>query len=60
MCSFSHDLMTRSQTVLAPAIYFIALKTLEQVNRNFVPEELLQSISRLTNVSEEEILAVGR
>lgn len=37
MCSFSHELIARPSVILACAIYFIALKTLEQVNSNFVP-----------------------
>jgi cyclin B len=45
---------------LASAIYFIALKTLEQVNKSLCPEDLLPDISAFTGASEEEILSVGR
>ncbi len=37
MCVFNHELIGRSITLLAPAVYFIALKTLEQVNKAFAP-----------------------
>ena len=37
MSTFNHDLITRPNPVLAAAIYFIGLKTLEQVNKSFVP-----------------------
>jgi hypothetical protein len=50
-------------TILASsAIYFIALKTLEQVYKNFVPEELLAStISRISgDVVRKIFWAVGR
>lgn len=60
MCTFNHDLITKDNNVLASAIYFIALKTLEQVHKNFVPEELLSTISKISHVSEEDILTVGR
>lgn len=53
MCTFSHELATKPNSILAPAIYFIALKTLEQVHRSFVPEDILPSISRLSCISEE-------
>jgi len=60
MCTFNHELITRPSCILASAIYFIGLKTLEQVNKNFSPEEKLPEISKFTSVSEEDILAVGR
>ncbi len=52
--------MTKDNTILASSIYFIALKTLEQVYKNFVPEELLASISRIGGCCQEDILSVGR
>jgi hypothetical protein len=50
MCAFSHHLVTRHNATLASAIYFIALKTLEQVNKNLCPEDLLPDISAFTTV----------
>lgn len=60
MSTFSHELITRPNPVLASAIYFIGLKTLEQVNKSFVPEDVLPCLSRMTGISEEEILSAGR
>lgn len=60
MCAFNHELITRPSHVLASAVYFIALKTLEQVSKNFVPEDVLPLIARISGASEEEVLAVGR
>ena len=34
---FSTELLERDTNILAGAIYFIGLKTLEQVNKNFSP-----------------------
>lgn len=60
MCTFSCELVTRPTCVLASAVYFIALKTLEQVYREFSPEAMLGEISGFVGVEEEEVLAVGR
>lgn len=47
-------------SVLAAAVYFIGLKTLEQVNRSFVPEEILGTIAATCGVSEDDVLSLGR
>lgn len=60
MCTFNHELITKDNTVLAAAVYFIGLKTLEQVMKDFVPEELLPSIALLTGINEEATLGTGR
>ena len=38
MCTFDHHLIACDKTLLATAVYFIGLKTLEQVARDLVPE----------------------
>jgi hypothetical protein len=52
MCTFNHELITRPNKILAASIYFIALKTLEQVNKSFCPEDFLPQISSFASVSE--------
>lgn len=37
MCTFNHELICQDSTVVAAAVYFIALKTLEQVMKELVP-----------------------
>ena len=41
MILFSYDLAQEDTKLLAAAVYFIALKTLEQVQPNLKPEERL-------------------
>ena len=45
---------------LAAAVYFISLKTLEQVNKDFCPEDVLPTIAQLLCITEESIIEVGR
>ena len=52
MCIFDHQLMAVDKATLAAAVYFIGLKTLEQVAKHLVPEQILPSIALLTAISE--------
>lgn len=60
MTLFSHELVEKDLHILAGSVYFIALKTLEQVNRDLYPEDILPTISQLLCVSEESIISTGR
>ena len=37
MCMFNHELASTDLQTLSAGVYFISLKTLEQVNRDFCP-----------------------
>lgn len=46
--------------MLAAAVYFIALKTLEQVEATLKPEERLPEIALLLQTEEEKVIEVSR
>ena len=60
MCLFSHELVEKETKLLAGAVFFIALKTLEQVNKDFCPEDVLPTISQLLYIPEDRLIGVGR
>lgn len=60
MSLFSHELAEEDTKVLAGAIYFIGLKTLEQVDTSILPERKLGQISELVRASEEQVIETSR
>lgn len=60
MCMFQHELVSKDLRILAAAVYFIGLKTLEQVSKNFCPEDALGPLSQLLNILEDGIIEAGR
>ena len=60
MSLFNDELAQEDTKVLAAAVYFIALKTLEQVETTLRPEERLANVGLLLGVEEEKIIDVSR
>jgi hypothetical protein len=60
MILFSYDLAQEDTKLLASAVYFIALKTLEQVQPTLKPEERLGEIGGLLNCPEDKIIELSR
>lgn len=60
MSVFGYDLAQEDTKLLASSVYFIALKTLEQVESGLRPEEQLPKLSALLHVEEERIIEVSR
>ena len=60
MSLFNYELAQEDTKVLAAAVYFIALKTLEQVETTLRPEERLANVGLLLGVEEEKIIDVSR
>lgn len=60
MCLFNYELAQEDTKLLAAAVYFIALKTLEQVEPNLKPEERLREISVLLETNDDKIIEISR
>lgn len=60
MSLFNYELAQEDTKVLGSAVYFIALKTLEQVETTLKPEEKLVKVGELLGVEEEKIIEVSR
>jgi hypothetical protein len=60
MSLFSYELAQEDTKLLAAAVYFIALKTLEQVEPSLKPEEHLEKIGQLLITSEEKMIETSR
>jgi cyclin B/cyclin A len=60
MVLFNHELAEENTTLLAASVFFIALKTLEQVDSTVEPEKKINNICRLLNVLEDEVLELSR
>ncbi len=60
MSLFSYELAQEDTKLLGSAVYFIALKTLEQVETTLRPEERLVSVGLLLEVEEEKIIEASR
>ena len=60
MCLFSYELAQYDTKILVASVYFIALKTLEQVEPKLRPEQRLGDISNLTNCSDDKIIESSR
>lgn len=60
MSAFSNELAEKDISLLGSAIFFIAMKTLEQVAGNFCPEEVLPTLSNLVAIDEDSILSISR
>ncbi len=60
MSLFSYELAQEDTKLLAAAVYFIALKTLEQVEPSLRPEERLTDISSLLQTNDDKIIDVSR
>ena len=56
MSLFSYELAQEDTKLLAAAVYFIALKTLEQVESSLRPEEKLAEISSLLQTNDDKII----
>ena len=60
MSLFSLDLAEEKSSVLAGAVVFISLKTLEQVDSSAEPEPRLGKICQLVESQEERVIEVSR
>ncbi len=60
MCLFSLDLAEENPVLLAGAVVFIGLKTLEQVDSTVRPEDWLEEISSLLGQEGEGVIEVSR
>lgn len=60
MSQFSLELVEESPSLLAGAVVFISLKTLEQVDPSAEPERKLAAICQLLEEEESEVIEVSR
>ncbi len=60
MSLFSYELAQEDTKLLASAVYFITLKTLEQVESTLKPEEKLSEVAQLLGTEEDKIIEVSR
>lgn len=60
MVAHHYDLLLQFEyRNLAAGCIYVGLKTLEQVDKMFVPEEHLKPICEFSGLSEEDVLNVG-
>jgi hypothetical protein len=60
MTLFSYELAQEDTRLLAAAVYFISLKTLEQVEPTLKPEDKIPIVKRVLDLTEDKIVEVGR
>jgi hypothetical protein len=60
MSQFSLELVEESPSLLAGAVVFISLKTLEQVDPSAEPERKLTAICQLLEEEESDVIEVSR
>ena len=60
MSLFSSDLVEEDLTLLAGAVIFISLKTLEQTDKSIDPEKYLTIIANCFKVEEEKMIETSR
>lgn len=60
MSLFTHDLVEENITLLAGAVIFISLKTLEQTDKSVDPEKFLTILAWHLKVEEERMIETSR
>ena len=60
MSLFSYELAQEDTRLLAAAVYFIALKTLQQVETTLKPEEKLSDVAMILETEQEKIIEISR